>query len=856
MTKKNIEAILPLTALQQGFLWHSVASDADRSVGLIQMQCRLDGALAHDLFEQAWQQTVNQHQQLRASVHWRNVKQPVSVIQRQLPAEVQFFDWRMRTDHDESLESFLVEDLQSGLPIEQAPASRLTLIQTSEKSHELVWTCHHLLLDGWSGGLVIDEIFRRYDALANRTEFAATQHPTLSGYLKWLQACELEPAQQHWTDLLAGFKDPIELSGDGVPISCERILGLAETSSLMSVVRESRTTLNAWLQCAWAIVLGRISDCDDVVFGVTVSGRQIDFDGADQLIGMLINVLPVRVQLRPDLAADALLQEVQAQSFGSLPYAFVDAPQIQAWSQCPGKLFDSLIVVENQPAASSSESIEIKNQRSGIVSAYGITIVAKPGDELSLSLKIGESVFTNEQGMLLLDGLRSVLMQLAAAPSQLVRELELDFLKTIELSAAQPILERSSVDAKPDDTPVSLLEEKIRRIWKATLGVERIAPSDTFFDLGGTSMLALVMFNRLEAQIGVRLPTTTLLQHSTPTKLAELIRQDKATHQWADVVAIQIDGDKPPLFIPDTATDLLIYRHLARELGPSQPIYGFRARELRSLSFAELATRFNAQLRALQPQGPYHLAGLSSGGPLAWLMAQQLEEQGCTVGRLLLFDCLGPAYPRLSSPIRRLTGSLGAAWLVLTRKITEPGHDRPDATAQPVPPSTVLLESADSDQRRTQGTRALELLRSVTRSRSLGEKIANSVVLVALKIPAQSNQLAWAAFMQGLWLEQPNKELAENHDPAEPLRLAGEMHAHLYGDLKPYGGRIEFFRARERPPAILDDEFSGWQALVAGEFVVHEVPGNHLSLIAPPNVAGLAQILTSVLARAKPDSDT
>ncbi|MFK7962991.1 MAG: condensation domain-containing protein [Burkholderiaceae bacterium] len=856
MDKKNIETILPLTPLQQGFLWHSQSERAGAAAGLIQMQCRLVGSLNHALFEQAWQQTVDRHAQLRASVHWRNVKQPVSVILKSVGATVDHLDWRNQDLTDESLADaalmhFLSGDLESGLQIEQAPVSRMTLIQTSDQSHELVWTCHHLLLDGWSGGLVLDEVFARYDALKLNKPFTARPSARFADYLKWLKTRDVAQAEHYWTGLLADFDGLPKLGGAGQASRQSLSLGESSTRLLMAAVRESRTTINPWLQCAWAIVLAQLTGRDDIVYGTSVSGRQIDFSGADQLVGMLINVIPVRAKLSADQAIGEQLKTMQAQSLESLQYATQDLSEIQTWSRCAGQLFDSLVVVENQPSAVSPESVRVENQRSGIASSYGVTVIARPGEDLALSIITTGTSLSSNQVQSALEGLRSVLLAMEQSLVQSIESLRLSCLPNLASAVAPERAAEPTSPTNSDALPSPLLEEKIRRVWQRVLGIRHLQSSDSFFDLGGTSVLAMVMFNRLDAELGIRLPPTTLLEHGSVTKLVELIDQNGVAEQWSDVVAIQIDGDKPPLFVPDTTTDLLIYRHLAREMGKSQPIYGLSARNLSALPLSEVATRLVAQVQSVQVQGPYFLAGLSGAGPLAWLMAQQLEEQGQKVEMLILFDCLGPDYPRLLPPMRRALSALGRAARVVSRKITQPGRDRVvrmgDPLTRRIP--TPIDTSADAPLQR--GARVRALARAVTRHRPLGEQLANLVVLGAMKIPAQSNLLAWAAFLQALWIESRDSGDAENPSLGQALQIAGRVHHRLYSELKPFSGRVEFFKASERPPATEDDDFCGWRMLARGEFHVHKVSGGHLSLIEPPQVENLARILTQSLAEAQ-----
>ncbi|MEL6130840.1 MAG: condensation domain-containing protein [Cyanobacteria bacterium J06628_4] len=157
MDRKNIETIYPLTPLQQAFLWHSLQTSVKD--GLIHMCCTLRGDLDSGLLQQAWQFVVRQHPVLRTSVHWENVKQPLQVVARQAPIPWLYLDWRGQALQPAALADFLEADRDRSFDLTQAPISRLALIRLNGTDYELIWSCHHLMLDGWSGALVFNQVF-------------------------------------------------------------------------------------------------------------------------------------------------------------------------------------------------------------------------------------------------------------------------------------------------------------------------------------------------------------------------------------------------------------------------------------------------------------------------------------------------------------------------------------------------------------------------------------------------------------------------------------------------------------------------------------------------------------------------
>ena len=867
MDRKNVKAIYPLTGMQQGFLWHSIRHQ--QGAGLIHVRCRLAGRLDRQLFEAAWARVVDGHDALRTTVHWRQVKQPVQMVFKHVVAMVAWLDWRDDLDITERLESFLAADLQLGLDIEKAPVFRLTLIQVAEDIHELVWTCHHLLLDGWSGNLVLDQLLTHYDRATRRLPPLSDSSSELGSYFRWRKSLDTPSANAYWTKILSGFRAATPLPKRAMTVAADKRpavkLGIAldteQTRALQAFLRQSRLTLNAMMQGVWAIVLSRLSAHDDVVFGVTVSGRSGELAGADKLVGMLINVMPIRVRLHAQDSLQEVLTAINAQSFASQRYSHVDGAQILDWSDCRGALYTTLLVVENQPGGTPNESLEISQRQSGIASAYGLTLTVKPADGLVIELMASDDTIDVALAQPMLDAFVDLIARCISSPALSVADAISASAEGLTHGAA--VQQTASVPmGNPSDAPGSWLEGRLQRIWSQVLALPSVGRHDSFFDLGGTSLLAARMFQRIEQTFGRALPPTTLFQAGTVAALAALLAEDDSLGGDPAIVEIQAGGSKLPLFIPDTATDLLIYRHLARHLGPTQPIYAFRARDRRQERFSDVARQFVSHVRQIQPHGPYAIAGMSGGGSLAWLMAQQLREQGAEVALLVLFDCLGPDYPTLLPPLARVRSCLRAGWRQLRRQrsaglatLDDGNNDEPRAQVSNA--NVVAAEVTAAAVPPGRAERALSIVHALTTGLPIGQRIANLTAAALIKLTMHAEPVAWVSFMQGV-LRQPRV----GDKPADPMLHGYALQAakisfdRLYAELKAYDGEVLYFRAHERPPGVADDPGAGWQRLITGPLTAHEIPGSHVSLLQDPNVGQLAARLAAELARVHTSRET
>ena len=190
-------------------MWHSL--QVSSQAGLLHVRCTLRGSLDLDRFRQAWEWVVSRHQILRASVHWEGIKQPLQVIARKVQLPWVFLDWRDKQDAPLALANFLTEDGDRSFDLTQAPIMRLASIQREEQEWEFIWTCHHLMLDGWSCALVLEEVWDSYEKLDQDQPLPGPPILTYQAYLRWLKQQDQDSAAQFWQERLYGFTDPTPL---------------------------------------------------------------------------------------------------------------------------------------------------------------------------------------------------------------------------------------------------------------------------------------------------------------------------------------------------------------------------------------------------------------------------------------------------------------------------------------------------------------------------------------------------------------------------------------------------------------------------------------------------------------------
>ncbi|HEX8820243.1 MAG TPA: amino acid adenylation domain-containing protein, partial [Archangium sp.] len=429
-----VEDVYPLSPMQQGLLFHALLSPGT-GVYLVQSSWSFHSPLDTAVFQRAWAALVQRHAILRTSFRWEGLNEPVQVVHARPELPWQELDWRglSETEQRARLETFLAEDRARGFELSRAPLMRVAVMRLAEGVHHIVWTHHHLLLDGWSLGLIFKDLFAFYETFARGEQPTVASAPRYREYIAWVGKQDFAQTEAWWRQTLAGFPMPTPMPGDGTPDAKRGELDhqerrvqftAATTAALQSFARQHQVTLNTLVQAAWGLVLARYSGERDVIFGATVSGRPPDLEGAEEMMGLFINTLPVRVQLRPGDTVVTWLQRFQAQQLEMRQYEHSPLVQVQTWSEVPRglPLFDSILVFENLPVDTAvkerSSTLDVRDFDAFERFTFPLNLTAVPGRELLIKMAAKTERFTADLAGQLLGHMKVLLEGFLAHPAQ------------------------------------------------------------------------------------------------------------------------------------------------------------------------------------------------------------------------------------------------------------------------------------------------------------------------------------------------------------------------------------------------------------------------------------------------------
>ena len=418
--------IYGLSPLQKGILFHTLYDqDDEHSFSyIVQVGFLLGGQLDVATFEKAWEYVIQRHEVLRSVFVWEEVEKPLQAVYERLPFTIHQEDWSTYSheEKEKKLQQFLTADRRKGFLLDEAPLMRVTAIKEAKEETRIIWTHHHILLDGWSVSLVFSEVMEVYLKMIKGEFLNLPKSLPYKKYIQWINKQDQSQAEEFWKEELKGFYAPTPLAMERKDQGQEKGYGecayqVSEelTENLQEWVRNSRLTLNTLVQGAWAYLMSRYSGDNDVVFGVTSAGRPTDLIGAENMVGLFINTLPTRIRLTDNTSVVDWLRKIQMKEMERRQYEYNSLIDIQGWSEVPrnSSLFHTLYVFENYPIQGErNDDLRLLDVTSTEQTNYPLTLIVMPGKKITLKLMYDRSYFNEETINRIQNHLLQILIQM------------------------------------------------------------------------------------------------------------------------------------------------------------------------------------------------------------------------------------------------------------------------------------------------------------------------------------------------------------------------------------------------------------------------------------------------------------
>ncbi|MBW7476625.1 amino acid adenylation domain-containing protein [Paenibacillus oenotherae] len=409
----RIQDIYPLTPLQNGMYFYSVYDQG--SDAYFEQTCfDLDGDFDVTLFEKSLNKVVERHEVFRAVYDTETLDKPLQLIMQTRLYSIDYEDISEAEDQEAYMASVKKKDREKGFRIGNERLMRVTVLKRNDASHYVIWSFHHILMDGWCISRVADELFGIYDGYRSGQEPILQTAHSYRLFIEWLDRQNEENAKIYWQQYLEGLDERTELPYKKISSGFEKydanestlVLDTRLTEKLVRLAADQQVTMNIVIQTAWGLLLQNYNRSRDVVFGTVVSGRPPEVTGIEEMIGLFINTIPVRINVGEGVRFSEALKINQAAALSSAQYDFYPLYEIQANSSLRQQLFDHILIFENIPTEAAMESgndrdeadgqkkLGIRNVAIFEQTNYDLNVIVVPGPQYSLQFKYNANLYS------------------------------------------------------------------------------------------------------------------------------------------------------------------------------------------------------------------------------------------------------------------------------------------------------------------------------------------------------------------------------------------------------------------------------------------------------------------------------
>lgn len=472
----GVHDVYPLSPSQRGILYHAQAQP-DSGVYHQQMSFHWEGPLSLSSLKQALDFLVLRHPALRTVFLHEDLTVPLQVVLKSYTPSVTFRNLlELSSDEREAaIDSYKQEAKVNGFDIAKTPPLNISLLQIGEHSHTFIWDVHHLLFDGWSLGIIMEEFFTLYASLVKGTPHVFPDSIPFSEYIGWLERRDDSQSAHYWSGYLAGYDQTASIlankqltlqeSKEYAPADYRFKLSVGTSLSLLEFSKNQGVTLNQIIQAIWGIVLSKYNQTEDVVFGSVLSGRTPQITGIERIVGLFINTLPVRIRYDSNTTILELLRKTQENAFLGDEEQHYPLYEIQNLSPLKSKLLDHVLIFENYPLErglvdrlSNELQIFLQMEELSELTNYNLNIIIYPGEQLEFHFRYNGNVYND----FYLKRLEAHLLQAVHAvlhkPDALIKDI---MIWTKEELKHSMVLQGQAMQYDAETTIYQLFEERV-----------------------------------------------------------------------------------------------------------------------------------------------------------------------------------------------------------------------------------------------------------------------------------------------------------------------------------------------------------------------------------------------------------
>ncbi|MBO9730364.1 MAG: amino acid adenylation domain-containing protein [Chitinophaga sp.] len=545
--RKLLSGVYRLSPLQEGLLFHGLYDESGGAY-VEQFRCEV-GGLDETAFIRSWEYLLRQHSILRSSFYADVFDIPVLAVYHQCTLPLQHLDYRGKSEAEQQLliTAYLQADREAGFDFQQAPLMRFALIRLDESRHEMIWTFHHLILDGWSTPVLMEAFLQIYERVLAGAAVPVLTEDRYEDYIRYIAAQDKDASVSYWKGYLENitegcllpFIKDTAIRTKGIGEYKEQLLWLDKEQSEQVTAFCSRhhLTVNTLMQAVWSYILSQYTGSSRITYGVTVSGRPEDLPGVEKRVGLYINTLPFHMEIVEDQPILTWLAEVQAEMLRGSRFQYNSLSALQGFTPVKGDLFDTMITFQNYPVTEVTTSpqwqLKIDNVHIQEQSNYPLSLVIGSGAVISLQCNYNADLVATYYAQQVLQHIVHVLQQILSLPQGSIKDLSL-------LTAAEEAMIWRSFNQQVQTVECgdTVVEQFLRRV-----AIHPEAPA--LVHATGT-----LTYGELESRS--RRLATTLRSHGVSAGMTVLLCTERGADMMIGILGILLAGGCYVPLEPDT----------------------------------------------------------------------------------------------------------------------------------------------------------------------------------------------------------------------------------------------------------------------------------------------------------------
>lgn len=527
--EKSIQNIYSLTPLQEGILYELEMNNTAENLYISQMRIRITGSLeVHALF-QAWSQVVERHEALRMKVISKNIENNVQVVFNAMDYQPEIIDMIEFSKHDQLNEIQRVISKSQEMDVNNSNLMKLQLVKIEENQYILIWTHHHIILDGWSTSIVIDELFVIYSRIVGKESKRLIEKPKQYGdFIRYMNKIDAEDLNRFWKELAKDIEQPtitfpalkhVKENQQENELFWE--LDKKQSELLREVAAKNHVTMNVLLQLIWSIVLKEMSNQNRIVFGIVSSGRSNNLFKSEEIVGLLINTIPMIVEMNETDSITDLLKRFQETLNNMLDYSQISLVDIKRHTKLKKEdpIFETLFVYENYPGA-KNDGFEINWEIEGGKETHSFPLSLQAQDNKdTIKCKLYFNRCFLERS--LVNGIQSAFMQIAhqITKVQQIDEIYVD----VDFSKLKNNVSKNHQATSNNKIASTSVNQELKEIWQEFFLNSEINEDSDFFQLGGHSITAMKLVSKINKRLDANMKLADLFENPTLKMLSHKI---------------------------------------------------------------------------------------------------------------------------------------------------------------------------------------------------------------------------------------------------------------------------------------------------------------------------------------------